>query len=118
MPPYAKKQKCTYDEFEICPRNSNTLDYDQISYPAHILYLIGHYEQFFLTKNNMEYPFNRCHFKRGNDLYVVDERYYDDEINKLAYFYLRRTSLQREYDGIDDGYEEEYYIITIDRSRL
>lgn len=117
MPHYAKKQKCTCVNFEICPRNANTLDNNQISYPAYILSSIGHYEPFSIRHNN-EYQFNRCHFKRGNDLYVVDERYYDDEINKQAYFYLRRTSLQREYNGIDDGYDVEYYIITIDRSRL
>lgn len=110
--------QCTIDQFNNYARNAYTLENDQVLHPAYVLYVIGHYERFCLTKNNIIYPSNPCHFKCVNDLYVVDDCYYDDKITNVAYFYLRRTSLQREYNGFDDECIEEYCVISIDRAQL
>ena len=116
LPHYAQMIQCTSDQFNNDPRNANTLKYEQLGFPASVLSLYG-YHPFNLIKNDTHYEYNPFHFRCGNDLIILDDRYYDDELNKVAYFYLRCTSTDCEYINIPNN-NMEYYIIVIDRKQL
>jgi hypothetical protein len=112
-------QICEFYDFETFKYSSHNTDVSisEANFVGSILCNIG-YDQFILTKSEITYDFNHYHFKFGNDLLILEEQCYEDMENHFAYFYLRNTSLEREYNVTDDGFPVKYYVLIIDRTQL
>ena len=107
LPPFANLRQIKNILFENT--EISKVSVEQAKFVGSILCNIG-YDMFFLIKNNKTYEFNVCHYKIGNDLMVLEGFY---EENHIMYFYLRNTTVAREYNNTDDEFPETYYLLVV-----
>ena len=94
----------------------NVISDEKAKFVGSILYNIE-YKPFCLIKNYKKWDCNPCHYKKGNDLMVL-EGFYEDEENHIMYFYLRNTTVAREYNKTDDEFPETYYLLAVNGKEL